>query len=208
MFAGALRAKNPSEMRDFKRSLRTEIAVSLGKQSNANFGALYGHGVVVFVCKPRTTPKSPEHWPLVCLRPSIPPDRKRNPKLYETRKKWPTLRHPCPHESILGSPLHKVCCGNLSRRMRKFVRAPIDSQHSFRSRLISFGDIAVANHRNQIVVGNRTQIEPPFVGVTRSIRIVNVVVDDGSRLPFESTDKFGRDDLSSIYPNEIEIGRA
>src|SRR5579863_10305940 len=52
---------------------------------------------------------------------------------------------------------------------------------------------------------NGTQIQPQFFGVAGSIWIVKVVVDHESSLPFESADEFGRDDISPVYPNEIEF---
>jgi hypothetical protein len=59
MLGSVLGAQNAPQMRYFKGTLRGQVAISVGKQSQTHFGALYGHGMVLFSFQNRTTPRRP-----------------------------------------------------------------------------------------------------------------------------------------------------
>jgi hypothetical protein len=59
VLGSALGAQNAAQIRYFKGTLRGQVAISLGKQSQTHFGALYGHGIVLFSFQSRTPPRRP-----------------------------------------------------------------------------------------------------------------------------------------------------
>jgi hypothetical protein len=69
----------------------------------------------------------------------------------------------------------------------------------------SFGDVAVTNNNNQVIKRNGTQVQPPLVSVAWTIRIIDIVVDNESRLLLQITYDLGAYEIARIHPNEVKF---
>src|ERR1700730_10109976 len=70
-----------------------------------------------------------------------------------------------------------------------------------------FGDIAIANDSHEVVKRNRSQVQPPLVGIACAIWIIYGIIDNEFRPLFKILDQLGSYYISGIHPDKIELRR-